>query len=213
MKNIAVLLSASLLAATSHATTLAAWNFYGTTTDPATQYSPVAAYAQDGNLEGTVQLSIGGGVNIGTLAINSWSLRSLDEISLASAISAGDYITFTLDPAVNFQVTTTNIVLVAYRGGTANVTATLFCSTTGFAEGNEISSGLITANSTPGAVLNLPTDGVAHTNAVEYRIYLHGMSGTTSSTKLYSSSTASDAVIVQGEVSTTLSIGTTVIIN
>jgi len=191
--------------AEAQAETLAAWNFNGTATTAGSHYSPTNARTQHANLTGTVQLSTNSGVNLGTLATNSWSVRNVTETSLANAIAADDYIALTLTPQNGYQITITNVQIKAYRGGTASINVALFSAAGGFSAGNEIGTGTITGNASGSAntltlAVNIPNRSAATT----FRIYMYGSSGANIPLHYYSSSSSSDAVTVQGTVASAL---------
>lgn len=194
-----------IMALAVQAETLAAWNFSGTTTTAGSHYSPTNAYTQHVNLTDVTQLSTNTGVNLGTLAANCWSVRNVNETSLENSIAAGDYITFTLTPQNGYQVAVTNVQIKAYRGGVNSINVALFSEVGGFSAGDEIATGTITGNSTGGAnTLNLAISLPNRMAATTFRIYMYGSSGVNIPLHYYSSSGSSDALTVQGDISSSL---------
>jgi hypothetical protein len=175
---IAITMATLLLAAgAARAETLAGWNFWGLTTTTATSLTQQAT-AQSSGLQGTVTLSFGAGVaNTGAGAspsLNAWWWRNRSA-SLAAALTANRYITFTLTPAPGNTITVTNFSCWGSRA-TAVATGTLFSAVGGFSEGGQIGEAALAVASAPSPAQSVISAGagVSFTAAQEFRLYLTG---------------------------------------
>jgi hypothetical protein len=216
-KKILCFFAAGLLASGTQAETLAGWNFYGligATSTAATQN----ATATHMNI-GPVTASLGAGQNTGGATggiTNQWNTRGR-AVTLNGAILTNTYLTFTITPAANYEVTVTN---VSYRASysTSIATGTLFSSLGGFTEGSQINEGAPSSvgSATAPALCNIPVPGgVTFTNTTAFRIYFTSGSASTASIRYGDSDTdiGNTCILAEGFTQTTLPAGTTVIIN
>lgn len=216
-KHVLIFFTATLLIAPCQAETLAGWNFYGLIGDTSISVTQQAT-AVHANI-GPVVASLGAGQNTGgaTGGIpNQWNTRGR-ALTLEGAIQTNVYMTFTITPQANFEVTVTNVSYIASYS-TRVATGTLFSAIGGFNLGDQINEGVppSVGSATVPSLCNIPIQGgLTFTTATEFRIYFTSTSASTATIRYgdNDSDLGDTCILIQGTSKTTLSAGTTVIFN
>jgi hypothetical protein len=191
-------ISASNLIATDYATGA------GLVSNVYTTFAPIDGLDAEGNAFGTVNsFSFGGPQsNFGFVDMN-------DSDNLASAISANDYMTFSVTPNLAHQLNLVSLSFRTYAKELNNAAErwALFSSVNGFTEGSEIATGQTTDiltwdGATNNIVVDLSESKFQNVDeSIEFRLYVYG--GNSSS----NSATAFDKVVLNGTVENTLLVG------
>lgn len=212
-----VLFTVSLLTAGAQAETLAGWNFYGLIGDTSISVTQQAT-AVHANISPVVA-SLGAGQNTGGATggiTNQWNTRGR-ALTLEGAIQTNVYLTFTITPQANFEVTVTNVSYIASYS-TRIATGTLFSAAGGFTPGDQVAEGVppSVGSATAPALCTIPVPGgVTITNSTEFRIYFTSESASTATIRYgdFDTDLGDTCILIEGTAETTLPAGTTVIFN
>jgi len=153
-------------------------------------------------------------------AANNMNLSNQNQTTLAGAISARNYITFTITPRSNYEMSIDSIKVKAFSQNQLR-NFTLMSSVAGFTAGNEIS----TLTTTSATKYMRTTNHTNRTSAIEFRIYVWGTNNIyeafglndlviygkvknslTTSVKVESNETMSDVVLYPNPSSTEINI-------
>jgi len=152
---------------------LMSWDFVktgGSATVPATKLMKGISATSPSSIIG-----IGTGLKASSFATNSFGISSQNKLTLAEAITAKQYITFTIQPQANNSMSIGSIQARPFSQNNKALNFTLMSSVKGFTVGNEI--GNVIGNSYQGGALQ-SVNVSGHDNIasdIEFRLYLWGL--------------------------------------
>lgn len=158
-----------LVGAASLNAQIVVWDVNGKT---ASANNPLAASTLDSRLL-SATLTLGSGVTASGTS-NTFGASGFDKTSLASAITAGDYLSFTVTPAggSNFSLSSLS-VLFGVATAVTNFNVALTSSASGFSAGNELWS--LSFSSASPAAESISVASFSNlqnsTTAIEFRLY------------------------------------------
>lgn len=204
MKRICFLIAGCLLASSIHADVVARWMLQGEpgnqATSVATEFAPTITGAlcfpepdvlATWDFQGvTTELLVNAGTSAANLAVaeitrtvanngsggyqDTFSMRENDQATLAAAIQHGSFITWTLEPEEDYQMTIQEIFIRMSAANTERQIA-LFSSVTGYDEGDQLASWSVSgSNVSEDFDLTSYTELRGLTSAVEFRLVAWG---------------------------------------
>lgn len=156
---------------------LVAWNVNGIN---ASTTNPFSATTLGANM-GSGSLTLGSGVTA-SAAANTFGASNFDTTSLSSAITGGDYISFTAAPGSGFAFSASSLSLTFGVATATSFNVALMSSATGFTAGNQIwSFSFSTASPSTQTVTLSGVSALQNVSAsTEFRLYgFRDTSGTT----------------------------------
>jgi trimeric autotransporter adhesin len=170
-KTIAMIMSVGLMAGVANADVLAAWDFDGGT---GAEVSVAAGTVISPGIETPVLILRGDGVNAsnnaGRFNANNWT-----ETSLAEAIAANDYFTWSLTASENYTLSISSIDFNFQRSNTGGADWALRSSVDSF--GSDLASFTGLANGTSESI-DLSAAGLDGLSSIEFRFYGYNRTGT-----------------------------------
>ena len=184
-----------IVGSVSDVTPLATWNFTGCNGAATKTASTVAT----GIAATTTFITRGAGYSADSYGGNSFGGYNIDKTTLVDAISANDYLSFTITPSAGKKI---SISSIKFRPCSQTQTRTfaLFSSVTGFSAANVMGSGTALTN-WGGIEISIPVSAINNvTSAVEFRIYMYGSTDmwTNASLGAYPAHSTTDDLVISG---------------
>jgi hypothetical protein len=143
---------------------------------PSGQPASVNANLVAGGIEGDVTLSRGSGLTTGSNTSGRFNSASATSTSLADALTASDYFTWTVTPASASTIDFDSVSFSLQISASGAPNYALFSSLDGFTDGDELQFGSLAPAGTTPVAHNFGSGFDAITVATEFRIYLWGAS-------------------------------------
>lgn len=164
MKRFFVASMIALLAVSASAATIASWDFAGAAGTEATAPGTMA-----GNMEAS---TLSHGAGLGYVTPNPDSFNGTGFLAtLAAALAANDYFTFTLQASATFSLSVSSITFDFDSSPSGPQSWALFSSATGFNEGDVLNNWASVGPGTQTATLSGVSELQDLVGAVEFRIY------------------------------------------
>ncbi len=164
MKKLLIGLMIVLVAGTASAATIASWDFLGATGLEATSDGTMA-----GNMEQSV-LSHGAGLGFSTANADSFNGTGF-LATLAAAIAADDYFTFSLEASSIYAISISSIDFNLDASGSGPQSWALFSSATGFDEVDALNNWVSVGPSSQTATLSGVPELQDVSSLIEFRVY------------------------------------------
>lgn len=186
---LATALATAAFAVTAQASNIIEWNFTGLTGGSggtSVSTTTFASTTANTDLVTPINLVKGSGLGTpGTGTVNTWQFNGAGETSLASALTANDYMSFTITPDEGFKFSVDSISLLGSRGGQTNVSVALFSSVGGFTAVNQLGMTQLITSTTIGSptTISFASLGLTDlTSSTEFRLYFWGTTNPDAST-------------------------------